>query len=85
MRPTVARRPRCSYHLQPLHRARAAAEGVNLQPQTLEHRDEEVRQRVVVVQVEGQMLAVLKAAAGQNDRHVSVVVAVTGTAFIPVS
>src|SRR5207302_9274730 len=54
-----------SRHLQPAHGAGGGGESVGLQPHALQHRDEEVRQRIVVGGIECEMLAVLEPAAGE--------------------
>ena len=41
-----------------------------LDPHPLEHRDEQVRQRIIAAAVEGQVLAVPEAAAGEERRQV---------------
>ena len=64
------------HRFQSLHRSRAAGELVGLDPLTLEHRDEEVGQRVIVLLVEGEVLAVFPASAGEEDGEVLVVVVV---------
>ena len=43
---------------------------------TLEHGDEEVGQRVIVLLIEGEVLPVVPAAAGEQDGEVLVVVVV---------
>ena len=45
---------------QPAHGAGAGGEPVDLQPESLEHRHVQVRQRIVLLRVEGQMPACLK-------------------------
>src|SRR5688572_25288957 len=57
-------------HLQPAHRARAGRELVRLQSHALQHRDEEIRQWIIVLRIEREMLAVLEAATCKNGRHV---------------
>ena len=57
-------------HFQPGQRAGAAAELVRLDAQALQHRHVEVAQRRRLCRVEGQVLAVLEAAAGEQDRQV---------------
>ena len=57
-------------HFQPRQRAGARGELVHLEAQSLEHRDVEVAQRRAGFGVEGQVLAVLEAAAGQKHRQV---------------
>ena len=56
--------------LQSRERPRARPELVGVDAQSLEHAHIEIAQRRRVVLVEGQMLAVLEAAAGQQDRQV---------------
>ena len=51
-------------------RPRAGAELVGLDAQPLQHAHVQVAQRRRLLRVEGQVLAVLEAAAGQQDRHV---------------
>ena len=58
------------------HRPRAARELVRLDAHALQHGDEEIRQRLVVLLVEGEMLAVLEAAAGEDEREIRRVVGV---------
>src|SRR4051794_5794600 len=62
-------------------RAGAGAEPVGFDAQAVEHREVEVAQRRRVVGVEGQMLAVLEASAGEEDRQVFGVV-VAGVAEV---
>ena len=63
---------RCS--LYPLshfgERAGAGAEAIRLDAHLMQHADEEVGQRLVVLAVEGHVARVLEAAAGQQDRQV---------------
>ena len=66
---------RRSRQFQSAHRSAAGRELVGLDPQPLEHRDEQVRQRIVVLGVERQVLAVPEPAAGQQHRQVDVRVA----------
>ena len=54
-----------SRQLQPAQRALARAELVGLDAEALEHGDVEVRERVVVLLVESEVLTVLEAAAGE--------------------
>src|SRR5262249_39908881 len=61
-----------SRHLQPAEGAAAGGELVRLDAQALEHGDEQVRQRVVLLLVEGEVLAVAEAAAREQDGEVVV-------------
>ena len=62
MEPDRHLNPRRPSSFQPPHRSRARRELVDLDAQALEHGDEQVRQRIVVRFVEGEVLAVLEAA-----------------------
>ena len=64
------------HHLQPFHRPGAAGELVTFNAQPLQHRDEQIRQRIVVGFVESEVLAVFESAAGQQHRQVVIVVVV---------
>ena len=57
-----------SGHFQPAHGAGGGGEAVGFDAQLLEHGDVEVRQRVVAPGVEGEVLAVLEAAACEAMR-----------------
>src|SRR6266508_6171362 len=59
-----------SRHLQPAHRAGTGGELVGFDPEALQHADEEVRQWVVTLAVEREMLAVLETAAGKQRGQV---------------
>ena len=50
--------------------ARAAAEAIRLDAHLVQHADEEVGQRLVVLAVEGDVTGVAEAAAGEQDRQV---------------
>ena len=54
----------------------AAAERFYFQAEVLKHRDEEVAERLVVIAAEGQVLAMLEAATGQQDGQVRIVVSI---------
>ena len=54
-----------SGQLQSAHRAFARAELIGIDAHALEHRYEKPRERVVVLRVEGEVLAVLEAAASK--------------------
>ena len=56
-----------SHHLQPLYRALACGELASLDADALEHGDVQIGQWVIVHFVEGEMLAVLEAAAPALD------------------
>ncbi len=56
--------------VQPPHRSCAAGEFIGFDAEALEHRDEEIGERVVVGLVEGEVLAVLVAAAGEEHGQV---------------
>ena len=56
------------------HRPSARCEAFDLEPEPLEHGDIEIRQRIILGPIEGQVLTVAEAAAGQQDRQVTVVV-----------
>ncbi len=49
---------------------------IRLDSQTLEHADEQIRQRIIPLSVKDQMLAVLESAAGEQDRQVVVAMGV---------
>src|SRR5271154_5167735 len=51
-------------------RAGAAAEPVHLEAQLLEHADEQVGKRLVVLAVEGTVPRVVEPAAGEDDRQI---------------
>src|SRR6266404_3714500 len=53
-----------SHQILATHRARSGSELVCLNPHSLEHRNKEIRQWIVMVLVEREMLAVLEAASG---------------------
>src|SRR5262249_8743290 len=62
-----------SYQLnqfQAPHAARGGCEFVILQPHPPQHRNEKVRQWIIVISVERQMLAVFKSATGKNGWQV---------------
>ena len=61
--------------LKPVDRAGAGAERVGLHAELLQHADEQLGQRRVVLDVAGDVLAVLVAAAGEQDRQVGRAVA----------
>ncbi len=55
-----------SDQFQSVHRASAGTELISLDAKPLEHRYEQLRERVVVLRVEGEVLAVPEAAAGEE-------------------
>src|SRR6185437_11602779 len=57
-------------HFQSRHGSRAGAESAHLQFQSLQHADEEIAQRKVILFVEGKVLAMTETAAGQEDGEV---------------
>src|SRR5437899_2261993 len=59
-----------SRHLQPAHGAGRGGEPVGFKPHPLQHRDEEVRERIIVLRVEADVLAVPESAAREDRRHV---------------
>jgi hypothetical protein len=59
-----------SRHFQPAHGAGGGGEAVGFDAELLEHGDVEVRQRVVALGVEGEVLAVPEAAADEEDGQV---------------
>src|SRR5215475_13763051 len=59
-----------SHHLQSLHRAGAGSESVRFNAEPLQHADEEVRQRIVALAVESEVLALFEAAAGEESGKV---------------
>ena len=61
---------RGSHHFQSAHGAGGGGEAVGFDAELLEHGDVEVRQRVVALGVEGEVLAVPEAAAGEDDGEV---------------
>src|SRR3954470_16649517 len=52
------------------HRSGGGGEFVGLQAHAFEHRDEEVRQRVIMLRIKGEVLAVPKTAAGEKRGQV---------------
>ena len=62
---------RASAHLHPRQRPRARPEPVRLDPQPLQHRHVQVRERRRAGRVERQVLAVLEAAPREEDRQVA--------------
>src|SRR4051794_98051 len=72
------------HHLQPTHGSPAGGKLVRLDSQALEHGDEEVGERVIVLLVEGEVLAVPEAAAGQEHGQVDVGVRVGAAHARPV-
>jgi hypothetical protein len=59
-----------SRDFQPAHGAGGGGEAIGFDAELLEHGDVEVRQRIVALGVEGGVLAVPEAAAGEEDRQV---------------
>ena len=59
-----------SRDFQTAHGAGGGGEAVGFDAELLEHGDVEVRQRVVVLGIEGEVLAVPEAAAGEEDGQV---------------
>src|SRR5215204_3133498 len=57
-------------HFQASHGAGGGREAVSLQPHALEHGNEKIGQGVIMLRIEGEMLAVLEAASGEDRRHV---------------
>jgi hypothetical protein len=51
-------------------RARAAAETIGLDAYLLEHANEEIRERLVILAVESHMTRMLETTPGQEDRQV---------------
>ena len=60
--------PPISGHFQAAHRCGGGGEGVGFDAEALQHRDEEVRQRVIPLGIKTEMLPVLEAAAGEENR-----------------
>ncbi len=58
------------HHLQTAHGPVGSREPIGLHSHPLEHGDEEVRQRVIALLVEGKMLAVLETAAREENRKI---------------
>ena len=76
--PAIARRSSDTAKLRRLetgHRAGTGCEALLLEPGALQHGEEEIRQRVVVRAIEGQVLTVAEAASGEQHRHVAIIVA----------
>src|SRR5579883_489491 len=63
-------------HLQSRQRSFARTEFVNSQPESLQHGNEEIRERWAVLRIEGEVLAVLESAARQQHGQVLARVAV---------
>jgi hypothetical protein len=62
------------HSLELVEGSRITPKGVGLDAHILQHGNEEVAERLVVIPLEGEVLAVLKAAAGEEDGKVGVVV-----------
>src|SRR5688572_17149961 len=59
-----------STQFQSRQRPRATAELVDFNAEALEHADEEIAERRRILGIEGKVLAVLKATAGQEHREI---------------
>src|SRR3954470_24896705 len=59
-----------SCQIQPPHRSRRRREPFFLDAHPLEHRDKEIRQRIILRAAEREVLPMLEAAACENRRHV---------------
>src|SRR5262245_53271144 len=64
-----------SNEFEPCHRSCARGKAVLFQTAALQDGNVEIRQRIVILAIEAQMLPVAKPAAGEKHGHVSVVVA----------
>jgi hydrogenase nickel incorporation protein HypB len=65
-----------SGHLQPADGRPTGREGAGLDPHPLEHRNVEIRERIVVVRVKREVLTVAEASSSEEDREVDVAVTV---------
>ena len=61
-----------SHHFQSRQSPLRCRELIRLDAEAMQHREIKVAERVVVLLVEGQMLAVLETAAGEEDREIHV-------------
>ena len=64
---------RSALQLKVLQRSGAGCETIDFKSQSLEHRDVEIRERLVVVLVQCDVLAMVEAAAGEDGRQIAVV------------
>jgi len=56
--------------VQAAHGAGGRGEFVRLEPHTMEHGNEQIRQWIIVTGIEGEMLSVFETAAGEQDGHI---------------